>query len=1189
MDGPGARLGSFVFVMDLISRIRRALETEHLDPIEFERCAVALLLPVYPGLSAVEGGHDFGCDADIYFPLDAQESTGRRGRLLATTGDARANVSGGLRRMREEGLRVDVVVVVTSRPLSRLQRRSIEKLAATEYGVAETVFFTRDWLTGRLAEAPAWRMRLLGISGELGALVQRPLSLLEQPLEALRLVGREDDLAQLRSSLDLGRDVILSGRPGAGKTRVCAELGEDVWFLEQAGHDRVIDDLREHRPCAVVVDDAHHRVEELRLLRRARVEEGLVFSILAVTWPDHVREIEFAVPGAQVLELPLLERDVMNTLVQAVGVRGFRARQVILTQAGGRPGWALALAAVLLRGDAEEVVSGGVLLSHVREFIRRSTQSAVALDVLACVAALGHVSDDETGPLASLIGRPLAEVTELLRRAATNGLLDRVGGGWVLQPALAPALIASWFFEDPPYRPWFTLTAAFPDRCQHLANAVITAATTKTVGAVRAAERWARSLPEPAVWGDATWGAVHVYSMLDREKAAWATSAACRALATELPAVEASTGLVFNPSRDAAQQQLVDSARRFLLPEAIRGLLDLSVGDDRPRAQTADHPVCFLTELATLIDPDYGTSIRLRQSVLAATIEWLRSCDGRENWTVGAEVLAGVFSPRFSGTWTDPGSPDTLTFSSGVEAPVRLAEIVQLWITDFQPLLQELSGGQAMQQLTVTGLSHFLDTIAEWLRISVRHVPESDRITDEHVVAAGCGSRQMLQDLHLYLAVVPGLALRAQRLQDAYDVGDLTPFTVDPQLVAVVAPEPRWRPEDYGSYTRDRDAALRTVAAQLTALNATAGVTRFMELAGQARLAGPRDDMHWLAQLVGEHVADPIPWFEAAQKNDCQPLIDPTLKHTLSDTGEDSRVVEIIRKALDQPQLRGSVISTVLAGERLSSTSELVLDALGLEDTGLLEAVVLRRDNADPVLHRLLTHPVQAISSITALYFAVGVPYGPPLPAEWLNHWRRAVLQLRTNELGQSECWRLGQLLRHLATADPELVEQWYVSLLEEQESHFVCFPDFHHDPPNLLALLPRQHRQRLAVRCANQPYIGDHPLTALVGVDGDLATQLLIEGTLTTRDLLAALVGQQGEVLETIGPLLMRHGVSAGEIAAAATAPTSGWSYGSDLQDAEAVIDKFTSLLDHEDPALRAIAAAIVALQQNRVKPRRT
>jgi hypothetical protein len=442
----------------------------------------------------------------------------------------------------------------------------------------------------------------------------------------------------------------------------------------------------------------------------------------------------------------------------------------------------------------------------------------------------------------------------------------------------------------------------------------------------------------------------------------------------------------------------------------------------------------------------------------------------------------------------------------------------------------------------------------------------------------------MLQDLHLYLAAVPGMALRAQHLQDAYEANDLAPFTVDPQLAAVVGPEPRWCLDE--AYIKSRDAELRTVAAELAVLNAAAGVTRFMELAEQAQLAASADAMYRLGQLVGEHAADPLSWLEEAQKNDCQPLIDATLKRALSDTGKDSRVVGVIRKALDRPQLRGTVISTVLAGERLSPICELVLDALSLEDTRLLQFVVLRKNNADPVLHRLLTHSVQAISSITALYFAIGVKHGPPLPPEWLQPWRKAVLQLRANELEQHECWRLGQLLRHLATADPDLVEEWYISLLEEQESRFVCLPDFHQDPPNLLALLPRQHRQRLAAHCANRPYIdiANNPFTALVDVDADLATQLLDEGIFTTRDLLKALVGQRGEVLENLGPLLMRRGVSVDEIAAAAAAPAPGFYFGSDLEDAKTVIKKFTPLLDRADPTLRAIAAAGIRLQQNRL-----
>lgn len=71
--------------MDLVGRVRRAVAERSVHPEEFERCACALLQVVYPGLSAVEGGHDFGRDADIYFPLSDSDPD-NRGRLLVTTG-----------------------------------------------------------------------------------------------------------------------------------------------------------------------------------------------------------------------------------------------------------------------------------------------------------------------------------------------------------------------------------------------------------------------------------------------------------------------------------------------------------------------------------------------------------------------------------------------------------------------------------------------------------------------------------------------------------------------------------------------------------------------------------------------------------------------------------------------------------------------------------------------------------------------------------------------------------------------------------------------------------------------------------------------------------------------------------------------------------------------------------------------
>lgn len=87
--------------MDLVGQVLRAIQERPINPAEFERCACALLRTRYPGLSAVEGGHDFGRDADIYF-LSDNDDPRRRGRLLATIGDPVANLRNGLKRMSQE-------------------------------------------------------------------------------------------------------------------------------------------------------------------------------------------------------------------------------------------------------------------------------------------------------------------------------------------------------------------------------------------------------------------------------------------------------------------------------------------------------------------------------------------------------------------------------------------------------------------------------------------------------------------------------------------------------------------------------------------------------------------------------------------------------------------------------------------------------------------------------------------------------------------------------------------------------------------------------------------------------------------------------------------------------------------------------------------------------------------------------
>jgi MoxR-like ATPase len=88
-------------------------------------------------------------------------------------------------------------------------------------------------------------------------------------------VGRGSERSGVQAAIEAGRDVVLVGVPGVGKTRLATELDGSVAFLEHGDHGRVVDALVSMTPVAVVVDDAHTRPEDLRVVRQAWVQEDL--------------------------------------------------------------------------------------------------------------------------------------------------------------------------------------------------------------------------------------------------------------------------------------------------------------------------------------------------------------------------------------------------------------------------------------------------------------------------------------------------------------------------------------------------------------------------------------------------------------------------------------------------------------------------------------------------------------------------------------------------------------------------------------------------------------------------------------------------------------------------------------------------------------------------------------------------
>src|SRR5690606_46535 len=96
-------------------------------------------------------------------------------------------------------------------------------------------------------------------------------------------------------------------------------------------------------------------------------------------------------------------------------VTGALARQAILDQAEGRPGWAIPLGDLLLRSrDATSLLNGRALLGHVDRYMRRAGVEPSAMDILGLVAALGKIVETELQLLATEAGVPRATIAAVL-------------------------------------------------------------------------------------------------------------------------------------------------------------------------------------------------------------------------------------------------------------------------------------------------------------------------------------------------------------------------------------------------------------------------------------------------------------------------------------------------------------------------------------------------------------------------------------------------------------------------------------------------------------------------------------------------------------------------------------------------------------------------------------------------------
>lgn len=1008
--------------VSLIERIRKALGERKLDPEHFEQAACALLKSRYPTLSPVEGGTDLGRDADIYRAIpDDPES---RGRVLATTADPVANLRRSHKRWVELGLRVDQIVIACSRPVGGNARQKLDEYCSS-HGLPLPEIYGRDWLVDELALRPDFRESLIGIRGRLEALSARPFG---KENARTPFVGREETLTRLSAALAGDADVVLTGVPGVGKTRLLLELGEGLSWVEPRAGDHLADDLMTLAPDVVVVDDAHLHRNLVATLARLRVQESLGFTITAVTWPDRVEDLADLLPGATQVTVDLLPREEIDVVVQAAGVTGIHARHRIMDQAEGRPGWALALCDTAVRGE-DKWVTGEALLEQVLRFTREAADTQTIVDTLACMAALNGCDQADLERVSHLVGVPSVDVTEAIQRLATNGLLEQRHGRWHLQPALRSPLVATWFFGERKHRTWTSLTTAFPEREHELIIASLQAAALFPDGAVAAqAEQWASTLPAADQWDEPVLDLLLAYSHVSEHAADFASRGAATVLAGPRPTITTPWGTTIDPLGIASTGILIACTRRWFNKNAVQGLLTLAVGDDRSRDQATDHPMRVLRDMARHVDPDRGTVFETRHHLLAYATEWLRSAPTPKRWPIFCEAVHYVFAPDVEGTWLDPARQRNVSFVHSVETADRLSELVMLW----ERVDQLLADVKAVE-IPPQAVRALLDLLEDWLRLAGGHGPGPNAVEPLQRDVGAKGAWAIYRTLTPLITSRPGFALRAQRavkLAERWDVtrpDGLEPLVLEEDLALLAGS--REPDADIEDWTRQRATDATELANRLARLGPEDGTRKLASLAQEAQLAGTGADAGYASSRLAQVVDDREAWIDAARAEGLAALV-YSLITGIQETGG-HLATDIAETCLRDESTRPAVIRAVLEGGELDPTTQLVISQLEPADSRWLDQLCAKRE-ADAVLHALLVHELPEVHAVAAISFRFGDKGGPALPSDWAPDWHRAFLDAdHTNLRGPHERWRLREWLKSLATRQPELCARWFANRVE--------------------------------------------------------------------------------------------------------------------------------------------------------------
>lgn len=423
---------------DILAGLERPLHEE-----VFERCAQALLRPVYPTLVPIRGGRDGGMDG-LTADLGSDQIV-----LVATAGErVKRNLQASLNSMLESDNPCRRIISATSQKLSP-ERQSELREAATELGFRLVHIHEQAFFADALYYNPEWRKELLGLTGEPPPLSALPF--FNRPRLTTELIGRDDDAKWLA---DTGGDRLLIGQPGTGKSFLLSDVAwQKEWlFVVSKNTEAVADGIRKQQPKALIVDDAHSDLDFLRVLAQLRSSIAYDGPIIATSWPggQHAIAETLHLTAQSVRELQRLTRPETAQVLESAGLRDSdRVLFEILNQADGRPELAVTLAHLCINGNQEDfqkVVLGDALLHSLQIALDRLVGQS-AIQILALLS-IGGRAGLEMRVVADYLRKPLDEVQLAVIGLAAGGVIFDIDGNHlsVCPPELRYSLIRNYFF-----------------------------------------------------------------------------------------------------------------------------------------------------------------------------------------------------------------------------------------------------------------------------------------------------------------------------------------------------------------------------------------------------------------------------------------------------------------------------------------------------------------------------------------------------------------------------------------------------------------------------------------------------------------------------------------------------------------------------------------------------------------------